>query len=393
MRHHEVLHLRFDWLQTRALIIGGIGMLLLVMGALTSVTQFYQSYLFGFLFWMLLALGCLGVLLLHHLVSGAWGHIIQRMAESGARTLPVMALLFIPILFGIQNLFPWSRPDVIEASHLLHKKVAYLNVPFFTARAAIFFVFWSAVAMVLSTWSRTQDQTGDPVLTHRIRMISGPALVLFVFTATFAGVDWMMSLEPDWYSTIYGMHFVVGAALSTFAFCIIGIRFLSAYKPLADVLTTRHYHHLGNLLFAFTILWAYMSFSQYIIIWSGNQVDDNFWYLRRVSPGWQSVAVLLLVGQFFVPFFVLLSRKTKRVIRNLSIIAAWILIMRLVDLFWLIMPAFNDHQFQVHWLNIVALIGIGGIWVAVFVWQLKGQSLLPLHDPRFNEKAENISTH
>jgi hypothetical protein len=393
MSHHEALRLRFEWLQSRALAIGGIGMLLLIMGALTSVQQFYQSYLFGFLFWMLFALGCLGVLLLHHLVSGAWGHVIQRMAESGARTLPYMAVLFIPLLFGLQNLFPWSRPEVIETSHVLHKKVAYLNVPFFIVRGVAFFVFWSTVAFLLSNWSRTQDQTGDPRLTHRIRMISGPALVLFVLTATLAGVDWMMSLEPDWYSTIYGMHFIVGAALSTFALCIIGIRYLSDHKPFSDILTTRHYHHLGNLLFAFTILWAYMSFSQYLIIWSGNQIDDNFWYIRRLSPGWQSVAVLLLVGHFFVPFFVLLSRKTKRVLRNLSLIAIWILVMRLVDLFWLIMPAFNDHQFQIHWLNIVAPIGIGGIWVAIFVWQLKGQSLLPLHDPRFNEKAEHINTH
>jgi hypothetical protein len=393
MNHREAIHLRFDWLQTRALVIGGIGMLLLIMGALTSTQQFYQSYLFGFLFWMLFALGCLGVLLLHHLVSGAWGHVIQRMMEAGARTLPFMAVLFIPILFGLQSLFPWSRPEAVAASHLLHKKVAYLNVPFFIVRSAFFFVFWSAVAFLLSRWSRTQDQTANPSLTRRIRMVSGPALVLFVLTATFAGIDWMMSLEPDWYSTIYGMHFIVASALTTLAFCIIGIRFLADYKPLSEVLTTRHYHHLGNLLFAFTILWAYMSFSQYLIIWSGNQVDDNFWYIRRVSPGWQSVAVLLLVGHFFIPFFLLLSRKTKRVIHNLSLIATWILVMRLVDLFWLMMPAFNEHQFTIHWLDVVAPIGIGGIWVAMFIWQLKGQSLLPLHDPRFNEKAENIHTH
>ena len=393
MSNHEALRPMFDRLQSRALVVGGIGVLLLIMGALTSTQQFYQSYLLGFLFWMLFALGCLGVLLLHHLVSGAWGHVIQRMAESGARTLPFMAILFIPLLFGLHNLFPWSRPEVVETSHILHKKVAYLNVSFFVARAAIFFFLWSAVAYMLSRWSRTQDQTADRTLTRRMRMISGPALVLFVLTATFAGVDWMMSLEPEWYSTIYGMHFIVGSVLSTLAFCIIGIRFLSDHKPFSDVLTTRHYHHLGNLLFAFTILWAYMSFSQYIIIWSGNQVDDNFWYIRRLSTGWQATALLLLVGHFFVPFFLLLSRKTKRVIHNLSLIAVWILVMRLVDVFWLIMPAFNEHQFQIHWMNIVAPIGMGGLWIALFIWQLKGQPLLPLHDPRFNDKAENIHTH
>jgi hypothetical protein len=315
------------------------------------------------------------------------------MAESGARTIPFMAILFLPILLGIHNIFSWSRPEVVEASHVIKAKTAYLNVSFFIVRAAVFFIFWGGVAFLLSSWSRTQDNTGDPSITRKIRMVSGPALVLFVMTATFAGVDWMMSLEPDWYSTIYGMHFIVGAALSTFALCIVVLRFLSDYKPFSDVLTTRHYHHLGNLMFAFTILWAYMSFSQYLITWSGNLPDDNFWYTRRMGPGWQSVALLLLVGQFFVPFFLLLSRKAKRVIRTLSWVAVGVLVMRLVDLFWLVMPAFNEHRFQVHWLTIVAPIGIGGIWLAIFISQLKSQPLLPLHDPRFNEKGENIHSH
>lgn len=383
----------FDRIQSKALIVGGVGTLLLLMGAMTSTQQFFQSYLFGFLFWMLFALGCLGILLLHHLVSGGWGHVIQRMTESGARTLPFMALLFVPVLIGLHELFPWSNHHVVEASHVLHKKEAYLNIPFFLARAAVFFIFWSGVAFLLTKWSRTQDQTGDVTLTRKIRTLAGPALVFFVLTATLAGVDWMMSLEPEWYSTIYGMHFIVGAALSTLALCIIVVRVLSDHKPFSDILTTRHYHHLGNLLFAFTILWAYMSFSQYLIIWSGNQVDDNFWYIRRLGAGWQSIGTLLLVGHFFVPFFLLLSRKAKRVIHTLAIIAGWILIMRLVDLFWLIMPAFNEHQLTIHWLNIVAPIAIGGIWIGLFVWQLKGQPLLPLHDPRFNERAENVHTH
>jgi hypothetical protein len=170
-------------------------------------------------------------------------------------------------------LFPWSNDNVVEASHVLHKKTAYLNVPFFLLRAVLFFLFWSAIAFLLSKWSRLQDSTADATLTRRIRMVAGPSLVVFVLTATFAGVDWMMSLEPEWFSTIYGMHFVVGAALTTLAFCIVMVAFLADQKPFAGVLTTRHYHHLGNMLFAFTILWAYMSFSQYIIIWSGNQVE------------------------------------------------------------------------------------------------------------------------
>jgi len=379
-----------QWLQFRVLSIGAVGLLGLVIGAFSSTQQFYQSYLFGYLFWVLLALGCLGVLLLHHLVSGAWGHVIQRMMEAGARTLPAMALLFIPLLIGVQNLFPWSRSGDVAASEAIQKKVAYLNVPFFIARAAAFFVVWSAVAFLVSRWSRAQDKSADPALTRRIRTLSGPALVVFALTVTFAGVDWMMSLEPEWYSTIYGMLVIVSAVLSTLAFGIIGVRLLSGYEPFSGILTSRHYHHLGNLLFAFTILWAYMAFSQYLIIWSGNEVEDNFWYIRRLDAGWQAVAVLLLVGHFFVPFLLLLSRKTKRAIHILALIAGGILVMRLVDLFWLVMPAFNEHRMQFHWLDVAAPLGIGGVWLAVFLQQLKGSPLLPLHDPRFNEKAENI---
>ena len=393
MKNRETLGPRLEWLQFRALILGAVGLLGLVIGAFASTQQFYQSYLFGYAFWTMLALGCLGVLLLHHLVSGAWGHIIQRLMEAGARTLPFMALLFVPLLIGLQHLFPWSRPGDVAASEVIQKKIRYLNVPFFIIRAVSFFLFWSAVAYALSTWSRAQDRTGDPALTKKIKGLSGPALVAFVLTVTFASVDWMMSLEPEWYSTIYGMLAIVSAVLSTLAFGIIGIRLLSAYEPFSAILTSRHYHHLGNMLFAFTILWAYMAFSQYLIIWSGNQVDDNFWYIRRLDAGWQSVAVLLLIGHFFVPFFVLLSRKAKRSIRPLALIAGAILVMRLVDLFWLIMPAFNEHRLEVHWLDLAAPIGIGGIWLALFLHQLRGHPLLPLHDPRFNEKAENIQSH
>jgi hypothetical protein len=393
MTPQETLRPRFDRLQARALMVGGAGSLLLVVGALTSIHQFYQSYLFGFVFVMLLSLGCLGILLLHHLVSGAWGHVIQRLAEAGARTLPFMAVLFIPILFGLHELFPWSNHDTVQASHVLHKKEGYLNVPFFIARAAIFFLLWSGTAYLLSKWSLLQDETGDAGITRKIRTLSAPALIVFVLTMTLASVDWMMSLEPEWYSTLYGMHFIVGATLSTLALCILGIRYLSDHKPFSDILTTRHYHHLGNLLFAFTILWAYMAFSQYLIIWSGNLPEDNFYYLRRFGMGWQVISLALIVGHFFVPFFLLLSRRTKRSIRYLSGVAAGILVMRLLDLFWLIMPAFNNHALQIHWLNIVAPVALGGIWLALFLWQLKGHSLLPLHDPRFNERAENIHTH
>jgi hypothetical protein len=393
MTNNETLRPAFDRLQMRAVGVGIIGAVLLVIGAFTSAGRFYQSYLYGYVFWVSFTLGCVGILILHHLVSGAWGHIIQRMTESGARTVPFMAILFLPVLFGIKELYPWARPEVVESSHILHAKTGYLNLPFFVVRTVIFFGFWMLVAYMLTGWSRKQDRTGDPSLTRKMKLFSGPAMVFFILAVTFASVDWLMSLEPEWYSTIYGMHIIVSAVLSTLALCIILLRVLSSHAPFSDVLTTRHFHHLGNLLMAFTILWAYMAFSQFLIIWSGNLPEDNFWHLRRMANEWQIMALVLIVGHFFVPFLLLLSRRTKRMINRLAVIAGGILIMRLVDLFWLIMPAFNEHRLQFHWLDIVAPIGIGGIWIALFLGQLKSQPLLPLHDPRFNEKAEYAHPH
>lgn len=393
MNDHDALRPYFNRLQLRALVIGGGSAILLAIGALVSTREFYQAYLFGYLPWFGLSLGCLGVLLLHHLVSGAWGHIIQRMAESGARTMLVMAVLFLPIIAGMHSLYPWTNHEIVEASHSLHRKAGYLNIPFFLVRAAIYFLFWIVVAFLLSAWSKKQDASADPLLTRKMKKVAGPGMVIFVLSATFSSVDWMMSLEPEWYSTIYGMSAVVGGVLTTLAFCILVLRSLANRKPFVDVLTSRHLHHLGNLLMAFTILWAYMAFSQFIIIWSGNLPEDNFWYLRRLGNGWNIIALILLIGHFFVPFLVLLSRKTKRGIRTLGNVAAGILVMRFLDYFWLVNPAFNTDMFRLHWLDIVAPVSIGGLWVAAFMWQYKAHALLPLHDPRFNEKAEFAHHH
>lgn len=383
MNDLETLRPHFDRLQRRALTVGVVGAGLLLIGASLSLQQFFQSYLFAYVFWVNFSLGCFAILMLHHLVSGGWGFVIQRIIESGARTLPLMALLFVPILFGLQTLYPWARPEVVYDNHILHHKSGYLNIPFFVLRTVIYFIFWISVAFLLSKWSRTQDHTAEPGLTRNMRLLSAPGLVFYVLTITFASVDWIMSLEPEWFSSIYGMLTVVGQALSTLALSIVAIRFLAEQKPFSNVLTVRHFHHLGNLLLAFTVLWAYMAFSQYLIIWSGNLPEENSWYLRRLGAGWNGIALFLVIAHFFVPFLLLLSRRTKRAIRMLSMIAFGIIVMRLIDLYWLITPAFNPDRIHLHWLDIVAPISIGGIWLAIFVWNLKGHPLLPLNDPRF----------
>jgi hypothetical protein len=374
----------------RALMFGAGGMFLLGVGAFTALDQVYESYLIAYILWTGLALGCLGILLLHHLVSGAWGHIIQRIVEAGARTLPFMAILFLPVIAGMGSLYPWTDHGFAEASHVVHKKLAYLNTPFFLARAGLFFLFWSLVAYWLSGTSQRQDQSGDVALTRRMKIVSGPSLIAFVLTVTLASVDWMMSLEPEWYSTIYGMLTVVGMVLTALSFSIVVLRRLSNEPPFAGMLTTRHYHHLGNMLFAFTVLWAYMSFSQFLIIWSGNLPEDNFWYIKRLGTEWNAIALFLTVGHFFVPFILLLSRRRKRYIDSLARVAALVFVMRLVDYFWVMAPAFGREGFPVTWTDFVAPVGIGGIWLGIFLWQLGTRPLVPTRDPRFTENGFHV---
>lgn len=382
----------FSRFQRRALVAGLAAGVALVIGAFLSPTEFFQGYLYGYIIWMGLTLGCLGVLILHHLVSGSWGHLIQRVAEAGARTLPVMAVLFVPILFGMHELYPWTNREVAAANHVIHAKLGYLNIPFFIARASAFFGGWITLAFVLTRWSRQQDATADSSISRRMKIFSGPAMVVFVITVTLASVDWMMSLEPEWYSTIYGMATIVGAVLTTLAFAILWVNFMSTKQPIAGMLTTRHVHHLGNLLMAFTILWAYLAFSQFLIIWSGNLPEDSMWHLRRLGTGWNVIALVLIVGHFFVPFLLLLSRKRKRLVRSLARVAAGILVMRLVDLFWLIIPAFAGAQVTLHWMELAAPVAIGGIWLVFFFRDLKGQPILPLHDARFVD-GQSIYQH
>lgn len=368
--------------QQRALIIGVIALALCGAGAFLSTTQFFRSYLFGYLFWLGLTLGSFALLALHHMVGGGWGFSIQRMLESGTRTLPLMIVLLLPLAFGVKELYIWAQPEVIAQDKLLQHKVPYLNIPFFAIRTAVYFAIWGIFIFWLNRWSKRQDENGDAALSTKLRHLSGPALVIYVLTLTFASVDWVMSLDPHWFSTIYGVLFVVGNGLLTLAFVIVAAVLLAQHKPLSEVMEAKHFHDLGNLMFAFVLLWAYVSFSQFLIIWSGNLPEEIPWYLHRMHGGWQWLALALVLFHFALPFVFLLSRKAKRRVEVLRKVALWMIAMRFIDLFWLIAPSFHAERLTVHWLDIVAPAGIGGLWLAYFVWQLKDRALLPLHDPR-----------
>ena len=382
---------KFDRLERRCLTVGGTALLLSVGGALLDPTRFFQAYLLGYLFWVGIALGCLAVLMLHHLVGGRWGFIIQRLLEAGVRTLPLMALLFLPILLGLKDLYVWARPEAAAAQEILRHKQAYLNSSAFFWRAVAYFAIWIGAGSVLTMLSDRRDQgTETRPLTRRMLVLSGPGLLLFGVTVTFAAIDWAMSLEPLWFSSIYGVVFIVGQGLAALAFVIVATVLLSGQEPLRGAITPQQLHDLGNLLLAFVMLWAYIAFSQFLIIWSGNLPEEIPWYINRMQGGWGVLAAILIVFHFVAPFLLLLSRSTKRRARVLAMVATGILAMRIIDLFWLTAPAFHPRSFSLHWMDLLLPIGLGGIWLAVFLWHLKRRPLLPLHDPRFAAVAEPV---
>lgn len=366
---------------TPFLAAGIAGLVACVIGFAFSPQQVFRSYLFAYLFWFSVGLGCLPVLMLYHLVGGAWGYSIRRILESGTRTIVLLGILFIPVLAGMRELYKWVNPQDPEIALSVLKKAVYLNVPFFIARAVFFFVLWWFWASRLNRWSAAQDETGDVGLLRRFGRLSGPGLALMGFTVTFALIDWAMSLEPRWFSSIYGMLWFMDVALSALAFAIVVFTFLSDRSPLAEVARPEHLQDLGNLLFASLMIWAYLSFSQLLIIWSGDIPEEIDWYLSRLRHGWEWTALVLIGVQFFVPWFLLLSRRRKRSRRKLGYVALLVLAMRVVDTFWMITPAFYPNGFTIHWLDPAALIGIGGIWLAIFARQLLAMPLLALNDP------------
>jgi hypothetical protein len=372
-----------------ALAAGGAGAALCGAGAILAPDQFYRSYLVAYVFWLGISLGCLAVVMLHHLSGGAWGIVIRRILESGMGTIPLMAVLFLPLLAGTGRLYLWARPEEVARDPALGHKAAYLNVPFFTVRAAVYFLAWAVLAALLGRWSREQDRTGDPALLRRFQLLSAPGIALLVLTVTFASVDWLMSLEPHWFSTIYGALLMVGMALSAFALAVAVLVRLARDGPLADTVTTVHLHDLGKLLFAFVMVWAYLAFSQFIITYSGNLPEEIPWYLRRLRGGWEWVGLAVALLSFGVPFFALLARSTKKNAKLLMNVALLLVAVRLVDLHWTAAPAFHERPTSLHWLDLAAPVAIGGLWLALFVRRLARSPLLPVGDPALKEAFSN----
>jgi hypothetical protein len=388
------LRLRLEWIQGRALFVGGLGLALGAAAWALWPNQFLPSYLVAYVFWIGLALGGLGLTMLHHLVGGSWGLVVRRPLESAGMTLLPLAVLFLPLALSLPRLYEWARPDAVARDPaLLHKRL-YLNVGFYLVRTLIYFVIWLALAFLLAGLSRAQDRRRDYGPSRRLGSISGPGLVLLFLTGTFAAIDWMMSLEPHWVSTVYGAMVIVGEALATLALMIVVVVLLSDEPPMAEAATPGRLHDLGNLLLAFTMLWAYMAFVQFLIVWSGNLPEEIPWYLRRTRGVWQWIALALVLFHFFLPFFVLLFRESKRQSGLIFRVALLVLAMHWLDLIWLVIPASADPaRPMIPWaelpMSLVATLGIGGIWTAVFIGSLKSGPLIPLNDPNLNEAIDH----
>ena len=371
-------------LQRRFLLAGGALGVVSLAGLVANPAQFFQSYLMAYMMCLGVTLGCFALGMVHQLSGGAWGVVIRRQIGAASRVLPVMTVLFLPIVFGMSHLYQWTHADIVAKDEALQHKQLYLNTPFWLVRAAIYFAAWNVIAYFLNAWSLQQDRTGDPRIPRRMQLLSAGGLVVYGLTITFASFDWLMSLEWDWYSTIYGAIIMGGQGLAALAFLIIVLAWLGRRPPLDAIVVPAHLHDLGNLFLAFTMLWAYFSFSQYLIIWAGNLPGEISWYVHRVDTSWRIVGAGLIVFHFAVPFVLLLSRTLKRGAVLITRLAVFMLVMRLIDLFWLIAPTFH-RELSVSWLDVVLPAALGLVWLGCFFWQMRGRAILPVHDPQFDE--------
>jgi hypothetical protein len=366
--------------QQRSLAVGLVFAVLSLVGAFLQPDEFFRAYLLGFIDWLGIALGAMALLMLTHMTGGTWAQAVRRIFEAATRTLPLMALLFVPLLFSIKRLYIWAKPEeVAKSKHLQEITRSYLNTGGFITRAVVYFAVWLAIAYLLNRWSAEQDTPSAPKSNLRFRALSGPGMILYAFTITFASVDWVMSLDPSWISTIYGLLFLAGQLLSALAFVVVVAGIIVNYRPASEYLKPNYIHDYGKLMLAFVMVWAYFAYSQWLIIWAGNLPEEISWYLRRLHGGWQYFGLLLALFYFAFPFLFLLSRSFKRKISGLMWLAAWLLVMRFIDLYWLIEPNFYKSV-HIGWLHIVVSVAIGGLWLAMFSRNLRERPLLPLYD-------------
>jgi hypothetical protein len=389
-------------LKSLALGVGGIALVACAIGAYFDLEQALRSWLLGFILWGGIGLGAIGLLILQYLTGGAWGVVIRRTAEAASRTLPLLIILFLPIAFGVTHLYEWTHLPPDDPTVL--QRDWFQTVPWWIVRSVIYFAIFGVMVYLLNMWSAKQDASKNheeaAEWLGRATAFCGPTMVIYALVVTFAAVDWMMSLEPHWFSTIWGLLFVAGWALSCLCFCVIVLAFLSDKVPMDHILGRRHFHDLGKLILALVMVWAYFNFSQYLIIYSGNIPEETVWFIKRTSSGWGYIAWGLVIFHFALPFLILLQQDLKRKPKKLALVAVFILFMRLVDMYFYIGPSPRIGEqaglhvpFTISWMDIVAPIAVGGLWVSYFIGQLMKRPLVPVMDPFLENAIEHGHGH
>jgi hypothetical protein len=373
-----------DRLRSRALVAAGVGVLAMIAAAVFDTENFYQGYLVGFMFWTGVSLGCLALMMIHHLSGGQWGLVTRRIWEAAAQTTPLMLVFFLVLIPGLPYLYQWAQPERVAVDPILQHKVPFLNTPFWVARTVVCFAIWSTMAWLLARWSREQDAARSDQPDARFARLSGPGLVVYGLTVSLSSIDWMMSVDPHWFSTIYGFVMMAGHGLVALAFTVLMLAILGGEPPLAGIVRAKHVHDLGKLMFAFVMLYAYLTFSQFLITWSANLPEEIPWYIKRLKGGWQVMMFVLVALHFALPFLIMLSAEVKQNLKRLTWIAALLFVMRFFDTVFQVEPQYHD-VFTIHWTDVATFVGIGGVWFAVFAHFLKGRPVLPVHDPYFHQ--------
>jgi hypothetical protein len=377
------------WLGFVLGLVGLVGSFALSSG---HTAQLYFSWLVAYLYFLSIALGALFFVLVLFVCHAGWAVALRRVVENVMATLPIFALLFLPIWIGRHELYSWTDVAEVAKNPVLKGKSGYLNETFFALRAVLYFAAWSGLALYFSAQSQKQDQTGDERITRRLIAVAAPGIVVFSLTITFAAIDWIMSLDPEWYSTMFGVYYFSGSILAAFAFLAVAIAFLHSRGLLRDVITTEHVHDVGKLLFAFTVFWTYIAFSQYFLIWYGNIPEETAYFMQRSQGSWPAVGKVLMVGHFVIPFFFFMPRATKRSEPFVVLGALWLLGMHFMDIYWCVMPVHLEHGVAFGALDATTILAVGGLFLAAFGWVSSRRALVPMRDPRLAESLsfENV---
>ena len=375
----------------RALIVGVAGLALSAIGWVVDADRFFHAYLTAVVCWLAIALGALFFVMLHHLVSARWSVVLRRLSENVMMTIPYLAILFIPVLFGFGQLYHWSHPEVVAADALLQKKAGFLNVPFFVIRTVVYFVIWSLLARFLYRASVRQDAGYNQQDVDKIKRWSAIGMILFALSVTAAAFDWLMSLDPHWYSTIFGVNYFAAGLVTFISFLALLALVLRRAGVLKETISIEHYHDLAKLMFAFTIFWTYTNFSQYFLIWYGNLPEETIWYTHRWVGSWVAISMIVLFGHFVVPFVGLMTRAAKRSLAVVGAMAVWMLLMHYIEMYWLVFPTYCEHGASFSWLEPMTFLGVGGIVVWRIWANLAAQATVPINDPKLEGSINHVN--